>query len=407
MNDNGVFVPKHAKDTMNSPTYSGASSYVYPDGRTYGTPYESPEEKAIRKEAQAYGRDNYVGYTALSKVYTQRLQKKRRNKRIAAVISSLLIILLLVGGGFWYYAQQADQALGYSDSSYAKGILDKLSSRKVEDVFYVLLIGSDQYSTENGIRSARSDVMLLARVDTNTDTVTLISIPRDTPWKQESGEYNKINEAYHLGGAASAIEAVEQVTGVKVNHVVEVYIDRLADFIDSIGGLTYNVPVTIHHMDRDAGEDYYIEAGEQLLSGKNAVILMRARHDYEGNQDANRQNTVRGVVEALYRQVLALPSNELPKAVLNAAECVDTDFNSTQIVTVLAGLGSDATFYTVSGPSDGGIDEGSGGRWLCYLNPDGWTRLMDIVDSGEDPSEISYAEDTVYYPSTGEPVIHE
>lgn len=396
----------HTEDNQSTEILGGYSGgYTYPDGSTYGAPAGS---QAAKEKAQAapYSRNNVANYTTLSSVYTQRLQKKRRNKRIAAAVTALTCLLLLAGVGIFFYLHQADSNLGYSDSSYAQEVLAKLANQEEEHLFYTLIIGADYSEDRYGesTSSARSDVLILARVDTDKKTVTLVSIPRDTPWQQESGEYYKINRAYNMGGAALAVDAVEQVSGIRANHIAEINLDQLEDFIDRIGGLDFDVPVNTHDYVKETGEEYYIEAGQQHLSGEEALAVVRMRKGYEGDQDAGRQSTIRGIVAALYNQVVSRPKNELPTTVLDAAECVDTDIKTVQLFRILTSLGADAKFYNVSAPSAGDVDPVTQ-TWLCYKNPEGWARLMEMVKSGEDPSSISYADDAVYYPSTNEQVV--
>ena len=398
---------KHIRNNsdVNPSASNNAAPYVYPDGRVYGSPYMSAEERKAQQDAQAYGRNTYAeGAKAFNIQHTRELQKKKRRKRFAIAGGVLAAILLVVGCGAFFFIHQMNRALDYENTSDAERILTKLSVEEPKNIAYTLLIGSDQRSSSDNKESSRSDVLLLVRTDTVAKTVTLVSIPRDTPWKQESGEYCKINEAYYMNGASGAIDAVEQVTGVNVNHVVEVHMDTLAGFIDSIGGLYYDVPVEINYYDYTNEIEYHIEAGEQTLNGQDAVMLMRARKDYGSDGDAHRQSTIRGVVKALYEQALSRPVTELPGMVINAAHCVDTDMGTRSIMQLFSSLGTNPSFYTASGPTDGGIDEGSDGAWLCYLNPTGWERLMKMVIAGEDPSGIDYSEDVVYWPSTGEPV---
>ena len=46
------------------------------------------------------------------------------------------------------------------------------------------------------------------------------------------------------------------------------------------------------------------------------------------------------------------------------------------------------TVYSCTGPSEGGIYEGTNGLWMCYEDPEGWAKLMEAVDAGEDPSTV-------------------
>ena len=58
----------------------------------------------------------------------------------------------------------------------------------------------------------------------------------------------------------------------------------------------------------------------------------------------------------------------------------------------MAFAGGDITVYSGAGPSDGEVVEKAGGKWLCYLNPEGWEKVTELVDAGEKPEGIDYSE---------------
>lgn len=107
---------------------------------------------------------------------------------------------------------------------------------------------------------------------------------------------------------------------------------------------------------------------------------------------------------AILKKVLDKPLYELPDTVLDLATCVGTDMKTADIVALalgFAGGASDMTVYSGTGPTEGAINEAAGGLWLCYENPAGWARLMEVVDAGEDPSSVD-ADVTAAALETGE-----
>ena len=106
---------------------------------------------------------------------------------------------------------------------------------------------------------------------------------------------------------------------------------------------------------------------------------------------------MRKLAEAIVKQILNRPVYELPGAVMSAAECVGTDMRSSDLIalaTAFATGSGDITIYNGSGPSDGDINNAANGLWLCYENPEGWQKVMDVVDAGGDPSEVSFDDTT-------------
>ena len=104
----------------------------------------------------------------------------------------------------------------------------------------VLVIGTDQRpkgSKEPGAFAGgiRSDTMMLWRIGGGTSR--RLSIPRDTEVPIPGYGVTKINAAYSYGGPALAIKTVENLTGVKINHLIIVNLANFPKFIDDIGGV--------------------------------------------------------------------------------------------------------------------------------------------------------------------------
>lgn len=335
----------------------------------------------------------------------QQRRRKRKHRKILMIVGIVLAILLVGSGtAFGIYTTMLNDRLAIDDKAQAEAVSDALVPAEVNQPFYALLIGSDSRegsgtssrADESG-DNERSDVIILVRVDAPNRQLTMVSIPRDTPLHLDDGSVVKINEAYNIGGAAYTIEAVSELTGVPISHYGEVHFSELQTLVDSLGGVTVDVPIELSYKDALTGETVTIQPGEQTLDGQQAQIFARARHEYGTDQDANRQNSVRKLAEAIVKQILSRPVYELPGAVMSAAECVGTDMRSSDLIalaTAFATGSGSVTMYNGSGPSDGDINNAANGLWLCYENPEGWQKVMDVVDAGGDPSEVSFDDTT-------------
>ena len=91
----------------------------------------------------------------------------------------------------------------------------------------------------------RSDAMMLVRTDPDEHRIALLSIPRDLRVEIPGSGLNKINAAYAFGGPTLAIRTVQGLTGVPINHVVVVSLPRFRQVIDTLGGVTIDVPKPI------------------------------------------------------------------------------------------------------------------------------------------------------------------
>lgn len=293
------------------------------------------------------------------------------------------------------YVHALNKALSFDGDDYS-AIESVTEDVDLSEPFYMLVLGSDSregsgtssYAPNTG-DNERSDVMILLRVDVPQKQLTMVSIPRDTPYTFEDGKVDKINETYNRGGAAETIEAVEEVTGVDIAHFAEVRFSDLEGMVDALGGVTVNVDTPLSYKDALTGEWVEIPEGEQVLTGQQAQIFARARHEYESDQDMHRQQNVRQLATAMLHSVLEKPFFRIPFTVLNLAEYIGTDLKAGDFLYLAREFaGSDLTLYSCTGPNAGDINPDADDMWLCYENPEGWAELMEAVNNGEDPSGI-------------------
>ena len=361
-----------------------------------------PEQRTPTRQARRttpYNQPRYETYQFSQPHYRTR----KSHKVVFAVLGVLLVLIVGAGVAAAMYLNSLNSIMSLGDD--ADEMESALSDVKVTEPFYVLVLGTDSRASASEARQAggQSDIILLVRVDTGTNTITLVSIPRDTPYTEDDGDIVKINHEYGEGPTAS-VKAVEDLTGVEISHFVDVSFQDMEDFVDYLGGIDVDVPIEITVKDPLTDEEITLEPGQQTLNGQQALAFARARHDYVNDQDVHRQKAVRQIVMAVMGKVRQQPISELPATVKEMASCVDTDLKAGELMN-LARLLTDGeiTVYSVSGPYAGDVDEYLDGEpWICFEDPGGWSQLMEMVDSGEDPSGISYVGDTVSYPGSDE-----
>lgn len=315
-------------------------------------------------------------------------QNKARRKRIA-LMSVLVVVVLLVGGvgAAWAYISQVDSAL---KENLDEDLLNSLTATDTaSDPFYMLLIGVDksQAREESGSVGGiyRTDSMMLARIDPQDKKVTLISVPRDTRVMLEGHGYQKINAAYAFGGASGAIDAVSELAGVPINHYAEIDFDGFEAVVDALGGIEVNVPMEID--DSKAGG--HVDAGEQTLNGKEALILCRSRHAYDeyGDGDSYRAANQRLVLSAIMDKVMSSDVATLTSTVSTLAEYVTTDYSVTGILGLaqnMMGIDVSENVYTASVPTESAYEDGV---WWEVLQENEWDTMMERVDQGLSPTE--------------------
>ena len=327
-----------------------------------------------------------------------RVRKRGRlGKRIAIIVGCVLLATVLAGGAYaWWFVNTLDAELAPDEETMSE-LQKVLVPETPGKPFYVLVMGSDsregnsaKHRDEKG-DNERSDVMMLVRIDRSKNVVTMLSIPRDTPYQLPDGSYVKINEMFNHDGVTGAIQAVMDLTGLPVNHYAEVRISGLEGIVDYLGGVEVDVPVELTYETTDH-KTVTVPEGRQTINGEQAQIFARARHEYEEDQDAHRQSNVRQLLSAIIDKVLDRPVTALPDTVLEIANYVDTDYKTLDAVSLARDLShGKTTMYSTTGPTNGDRNRATVGKWLCFLNPEGWKAVCEMVDSGEKPHDIDFA----------------
>jgi LCP family protein required for cell wall assembly len=153
--------------------------------------------------------------------------------------------------------------------------------------FTVLLLGSDDDSKFAPDRF-NTQSMILVRVDPSTRQATMLSIPRDLWVPIPTQGWGKISWAYQIGGAPSAMAAVESNFKVHVDDYVWIGLNGLVNLINKLGGVNLQVTNPVmddyYPADLNNSEDPYgyyrvaVLPGAVHLDGVHALQYVRSRH---------------------------------------------------------------------------------------------------------------------------------
>ncbi len=169
--------------------------------------------------------------------------------------------------------------------------------------FTVLVMGLDRRPGEDGL-AFRTDTMLLVSMDPLSNSLGVLSIPRDL-YVDVPGysQLQRVNTPMVLGelrqpgfGPQLAMQTVQYNLGIRVHDYVIVDFNTFVRFVDLIGGIEMDVPYPISdalYPDMNYGYDpFYIRAGRQVLDGATALKYARTRHGDNDFQRAARQQAV-------------------------------------------------------------------------------------------------------------------
>lgn len=167
----------------------------------------------------------------------------------------------------------------------------------------IAILGSDVRTGGGALDGdpGRSDTTILLRLDPETDQIAMLSIPRDLKVEIPGYGTDKFNAAYSYGGTKLTLQTIKALTGLQINHVVNVDFQGFAAVVDAIGCVFVDVDREYYHSNEGlpASEQYAeidIQAGYQKLCGADALEYARYRHTDTDLVRASRQQDLIGEI---------------------------------------------------------------------------------------------------------------
>ncbi len=299
-----------------------------------------------------------------------KLKKKRRFtwQQIVLIVLVVILALALLGTVIWrslfVKPQLPNRTTGSNtvqtgdptqdeveEIDYGDGIRPRADGeRKSNDYYTVLIIGRD---TGGG---GLTDTLLLASYDVTNQKATVMSIPRDTmvnvPW-----DIKKINGVYnYYGGGEKGIQhlykEISQLVGFEPDWKVVVEWDAVGEIVDAMGGVYFDVPRNMNYDDPLQDLSIHQKKGYRLLSGDDAMQVLRYRHDNDmrygyADGDLGRVKTQQAFLKAMVEQLLQVKNmTKIGNFITVFQNNVETDLTFQNILwfaqqAVFGGLGVD------------------------------------------------------------------
>lgn len=206
----------------------------------------------------------------------------------------------------------------------------------------VLLLGTDVVYTRKGgsnqadpaAFSGRSDTILVARLDPIRDTLSILSIPRDTQVDIPNYGRQKVNAANALGGPTLAKQAISDFLSLPIDHYVVLNVQGLVRLVDELGGITVEIPKRMRYMDWTAKLKIDLEPGAHTLTGNQSMGFVRFRHDALG--DIGRVQRQEMFMRAVLDRALKPESwAKIPQLISIGHEYVNSDLNDAEMLGML------------------------------------------------------------------------
>lgn len=215
----------------------------------------------------------------------------------------------------------------YTFSKEVKVESNKKAKNVSTDPFNVLLIGYSR--TDIGSPVGLADSIILATINPQTYTVSMMSIARDSfvPIPCYGGEYDKINSGRSTSRACF-IETVENFIGMDIDYYMELDYLGLVFIVNTIGGVKINNPVDFEL------DGIYVPAGSYVADGMQALEFCRERH-HMPNGDFDRQQHQKEVIIEIAKTFIESGDVSLAlQAMDNAAEWMSTDLTLNQLTSI-------------------------------------------------------------------------
>lgn len=197
----------------------------------------------------------------------------------------------------------------------------------------ILVLGSDSrsganaaYGTDEG--AARADTAMVVHVDEGHTSASVVSVPRDTLVDRPActnattGEQvpaahqTMFNSAYQTGGPACAVKTVEAMSGIRMDHYLEVDFTGFKKLVDELGG----VEITTSQAIDDPDSHLALKPGTHTLSGEQSLGLVRTRHSVGDGSDLGRIQLQQAFMKALMDQAKSVGVFSSPKKLFGLAD---------------------------------------------------------------------------------------
>lgn len=276
----------------------------------------------------------------------------------------------------------------------------KKEEQKVSKGYHnIALFGVDARDGQLG-RGTRSDTIIIASINLDTQEIKLVSVFRDTYLNLSNDSYNKCNAAYAQGGPEQAISMLNMNLDLDITDYVTVGFGGLIDSIDALGGIEIEIQdAEISHLNNyqltmaeELGVDYtpVEHSGKQLLNGMQATAYCRIR--YTKGDDFRRAKRQRDVLTAMVEKAKEASVSSLKEMVTAILPEVETSLGVNDIVSV---LGTVAGYNVVASDGfpfeDGRVGATVGSKGSCVIP-------VDLTDNVTALHELLYP-GTEYQPS--------
>ena len=286
-------------------------------GRTYSRSYAGAEDLGAGKgRDSSFGRNGGGaggGRAAREAAAADPAAAEIKRRRKLIIVFIILEILFLLGTGLYRYAQNKMSLIQPSQFKPAQVTNPNIPQGKVEEMegyWTIALFGVDSRNNSVG-KGNNADVIIICNIDQGTGEIKLVSVFRDTYLSvSDNGLYNKINQAYFLGGPKQAVEALNRNLDLQIDDFATFNWKAVVDAVNILGGVDvelskaefYYINAYITETVEATGVGSYQlkQAGLNHLDGVQAVAYARLR---KMDTDFARTERQREIIDLCFQKL--------------------------------------------------------------------------------------------------------
>ena len=292
-------------------------------------------------------------------------KKKKMNKGLKIFLIILLILFIIVAGlgvaGYTFVNGKIGKMQKENIDTTAVGISEE-TKQELKGYRNIALLGIDSRADDYGLGN-RSDCMMIASINQETNEIKLISVYRDTyVYVMENGtkRLDKITHAYSYGGAQNTLKSLNEAMDLNITEFVTVNFDAVIAAVDSLGGVYIDIDKSeikyvndyIDATSESSGvkSSHITHSGRQKLDGVQAVSYTRVR--YTAGGDYKRTERMRTVVEAMLSKAKTLNVGQLNSFADTILPKIRTNISSSEIWGLIPKLASFKVTESIGWPYD-------------------------------------------------------
>ena len=231
-----------------------------------------------------------------------RFFRRNRKRKILGIllVAAILLNVGIYGSIAWKYYQDVVSIVPEDQvDPTAKSVKIAQEDPKDEDVFNVLLVGTDSRDPNSDM--GRSDSMMLVSFNKSKNKSTVVSFLRDSLVDIDGYGKSRLGHTYAYGGIELTINTINKTYDLDIQNYITIDFENLVSIIDEIGGVKVFITEEEAEFYRQNGMPD-IQSGDMTLTGSQA--LAHARNRTLGS-DFERTRRQRSVMYGIYRQIMA------------------------------------------------------------------------------------------------------